>query len=267
MNQLRQPPIFTIAGTGFLVDVDKQVLRQTDDPANEISFIDSMQDHHDHYLLIYDISLKNCPGDHIDPNDIRSVIVPQLTSLDPEGMAEKYGLTISQLSGKTDFDVLNDQETLALRHQGVLPQITIDGENFIIDLNLHELRHAENFSPVISLSSFHVAADEQHYEAYFDRAFKQPVPLDEKLTEFPQQVVQLKIPNAVRLDPVGFARRYGWEERMVLRRYPIQKALKAEIIPLSETNIPAMIQRNREALRQQHRENMRQAKPRFRPKF
>jgi hypothetical protein len=267
MNKLEQRAIFMIEGTSFLVDLDKQVLRQTNNAANQISFIDDMQDRIDHYLLIYDTSLKNCPGDVVNPHDIRSVEVPQMTSLDPEGMAERYGLTINQLKGKTDFDVMNDSEALALRKKGALPQIVIDGEKFIIDLNLHELRHAENFSPVISLSSFHVAADEQHYQAYFDCLLKQPVQIDEKLTEFPQHVVQLKIPNAVRLDPVGFARRYGWEERMVLRRYPVQKNLKAEIIPLSETNVPALIQRNREVLRLEHAENMRRAKPRFRQKF
>jgi len=264
MNKLRQPAIYSIDQITFLVDIEKQVLRQTNDPGNEISFINQMTDMGDHYMLAWDPAAKNAG---FDREKVEPVIVPQLTVLDPEGMSEKYRVPVDQLEGKSDFEVIVDQEALTLREKGVLPRINIAGEAFIIDLRLRELRHAANFHPVISLKSLELTGDGWHYEAYYHPVMKQVVEIDPKLLEFPEGVVKIKLPNEIGLDPVATAIKYGMNERELLRRYPIQKELKAEIIPLSETNIPAMIRRNREALREEHRENMQRTKPRIRPKF
>ena len=94
-----------------------------------------------------------------------------------------------------------------------------------------------------------------------------PTSIDPKLTEFPQGVIQIKLPNEIGLDPVATARKYGMNERELLRRYPIQKELKAEVIPLSETGIPRLIRQNKEQLQREHEENMRKARPRQRPRL
>jgi hypothetical protein len=96
---------------------------------------------------------------------------------------------------------------------------------------------------------------------------KQVVELDPRLLEFPEGVVKLKIPNEIGLDPVATARQYGMDERELLRRHPIQKDLKAEVIPLSDTHIPALIRRNKEALQREHQENAQRLRPKHRPKF
>jgi hypothetical protein len=96
---------------------------------------------------------------------------------------------------------------------------------------------------------------------------RQVVDLDPKLLEFPEGVIKLKIPNEIGLDPIATARQYGMDERELLRRHPIQKDLKAEVIPLSETHIPALIRRNREALQQEHRDNAQRSRPKHRHKF
>lgn len=267
MNTQRQPPIFIIEGTGFLVDVEKQVLRQTNHAQNEISFITQMQDHGSHYRLLYDPDQRNAAGDASDNTRIKIIDIPRLAELDPKGMSEKYGIPVKQLAGKTDFEIMVDQEALALRRKGVLPQIDLAGERFIIDVRLHELRHAQHFFPVISLKNLELTDDGWHYECFYHPLLKQPVPLDPELTEFPDHVVKLRLPNELILDPVGTARHYAMDEQRLLRRYPIQKELKAEVIPLSETNIPGMIQRNREKLRRDHEEVAKRIRPRNRPRF
>lgn len=267
MNKPKQPIIFEIEGTSFEVDIAKQVLRQTDDPANEISFIRDMQDHGTFYRILYDLDEKRAAEDLFDQRRVKVIDVPQLAALDPEGMAAKYGLTPEQLKDKSDFELLVDQEALKQRQQGVLPLIDIAGENFVVDLKLQELRHAQYFFPVISLRSFELTNDGWHYEAYYHPVIKQVVELDPRLLEFPDGVIRIKIPNELGLDPVATAREYGIDEREVLHRHPIQKDLKAELIPLSETNVPVLIQRNREALRQEHAEIARRIKPKHRPKF
>ncbi|MBL4677195.1 MAG: hypothetical protein JKY70_13465, partial [Mucilaginibacter sp.] len=150
---------------------------------------------------------------------------------------------------------------------GVLPQIDIAGEKFNIDLRLHELRHAEYFFPVISLKSLDLTDDGWHYEAFYEPVMKQVTTLDTKLTEFPDGIIKIKIPNEIGLDPVGTARIYGMTERDLLRRYPIQKELKAEVIPLSETQVPRLIRQNREQLQREHEQITRRMKPGKRPRF
>lgn len=267
MNPFKQPVIFEIEGTSFEVDIEKQVLRQTNDAANEISFIKDMQDQGAFYHLLYDLDKHRAAQDRFDQNRVKVISVPQMTDLDREGMAAKYGLPPELVMGKSDFEVIVDQKALNQRLSGVLPRIELVGETFIIDLRLQELRHAANFHPVISLKSFELTSDGWHYEAYYHPYLKQIVELDLKLQEFPEGVIKLKIPNELGLDPITTARQYGMDERELLRRYPIQMGLKAEVIPLSETPIPAMIRRNKEALQQAHRENAQKIKPRQRPKF
>jgi hypothetical protein len=267
MNKLTTPVIFEIESTSFEVDIDKQVLRQTNDQTNEISFIHDMQDHGAFYKLLYDLDEHNAAHDLFDQNRVKQITVPQMTDLDREGMAVKYGLPPELVMGKSDFELIVDQKLLDQRLNGILPQIDLAGEKFTVDLRLQELRNSKYFFPVISLKSFELTNDGWHYEAYYHPVMKQVVELDPKLLEFPEGVIKLKIPNEIGLDPVATARQYGMNERELLRRHPIQKDLKAEVIPLSETHIPALIRRNKEALQQEHRENAQRLRPKHRHKF
>lgn len=266
MNKSRNPVIFEIEGTSFEVDIEKLVLRQTDNRQNEIPFTE-INDLGSHYLLSYDLNTKNLFYGSGNPDDVKAISIPPLTELDPAGMAAKYNLPLEQLKGKTDFEVIVDQELLEQRRNGILPQIDLAGEMFTVDLRLHELRNSKHFFPVISLKSFELTDDGWHYEAYYHPVMKQVVELDPKLLEFPEGVVKLKIPNEIGLDPVAAASIYGMDERELLRRYPIQKELKAAVIPLSETHVPALIRRNKEALQEAHRENTKRIKPRQRTKL
>ncbi len=267
MNKLRQVPIFTIEGTSFLVDVNRQVLRQTNDQDNEVSFINNMQDHGTFYRLLYDLDEKRAAQDLFDQSRVKVIDLPPLTELDPEGMSAKYGIPENQLKGKTDFEVIVDQVWLKERQNGVLPRINIAGEEFTIDLRLQELRHTKYFFPVISLKSFELTTDGEYYEAFYHPVMKQVVGIDPKLTELPEGVVKVRLPNELGLDPVATARRYGIDENELLRRYPPKKDLKAAVIPLADTGLPALIRQNREQLQKEHAEIARRIRPRHRPHF
>ncbi|MFC0514653.1 hypothetical protein ACFFGT_10590 [Mucilaginibacter angelicae] len=264
---MKQPVIHRINETGYEVDIGKQVLRQTNRQANEISFIRDMQDRGTHYRLIYDTLLDIASFREPDGQRYRLVEVPQMTELHPEGMAARYGGTAEQLKGKSDFEVIVDQQALGLRRSGVLPQIDIAGEPFTVDLRLHELRHGRDFAPVISLLSFTITDDGNAFEAYYQPLLKQTVEIDPGLTELPDHIIRIRLPNEPGLDPVGTAWIYGMDERELLRRHPIQKDLKAELIPLAETNVPTLIRQNREKLQQDHQENARKIRPRQRMHF
>jgi hypothetical protein len=267
MNKLKVMPLFEIEGTQFIVDVEKQVLREFQNPSNEISFLDDMTDRQSHYELRYNPGTNSVAEKHLTMDEVINIDVPQLTRLDPENMSRRYGVPVEQLKDKPDFEVIVDQEALALRRTGKLPLIDINGEDFVVDLRMQELRHSEYFYPILSLRSFELTEDGWHYTAFYEPIMKQVIELDPKLIEFPPHIFQIKIPNEIGLDPVATAREYGMDEKELLRRYPIEKDLKAEIIPLSETNIPRLIQQNKEKLQSEHQENMKKVKPRIRPKF
>jgi hypothetical protein len=267
MSKLKEPVIFQFEGLSFEVDIDKQVLRQINEPANEISFVTDMVDCSDYYHLSFDIGRKCVTKANIADEQIKTIIVPPMSVLDPEGMSRVYRIPLEELPGKTDFEIIVNQEALRHRYLGNLPRINIAGDEFFVDIALQELRHAVNFHPAISLKSFELSDDGWRYEAYYHPVMKQVVGIDPKLTEFPEGVIKIQIPNEIGLDPVGTARRYVMDEQRLLRRYPIQAGLKAEIIPLSETHIPSLIRQNREQLQREHEGNARKIRPRFRPKF
>jgi hypothetical protein len=261
----------TIEGTIFEVDIETQRLIEQANPANTISFIDQMTDQGTHYSMYYDLERKNqydtsmgsYESEHCD-----GIKIPKLIDLDPFGMAEKYGYTVEQLKGKTDFEVIVNPEDLSLRHQGVLPLIEIgEDQLFIIELEKQQLRHLENDRIVLSLKDFDLSGDGLKYIGLYNPVKREMVDIDPSLTEFPDNVVKIILPSEIGLDPVATAKMYGINERDLLRRYPIQKEMKAEIIPLSETAIPAMIQRNREQLQSEHKENAKRARPFHRPRF
>src|SRR3546814_3269854 len=60
-------------------------------------------------------------------------------------MAEKYGISLADLEGKTDYDVMVDQKALELRLAGSLPTIDISGHTFYVDYNMGMLRPKDDF--------------------------------------------------------------------------------------------------------------------------
>ena len=104
----RKLPVHTIEGTDFLVDIDKRSLIQVDDHNNTIDFID-LQDKGTHYEMLYDLRDKNSPPG-IGPMDDQmiDVKIPPMVVLDPAGVADKYGLTVDELKGKADLDIMAD---------------------------------------------------------------------------------------------------------------------------------------------------------------
>jgi hypothetical protein len=262
MRTLKEPVIFLIEGTSFEVDVARQQLRQTNDVNNVISFTRDMQDNGTYYELQYELDRHCVQGQESDQSRIRTIRIPQMTELDPEGMAAAYGKPLTAILGKCDYDVIVNAELVDRRHLGLLPVIGIGEQTYIVDLRLKELRHLTDPHRSISLTHLDLSAEGDQYLFFYDLGKHAQIELDPKLTEFPEQVVLVKIPNEVGLDPVATAAAYGIDERQLLRRFPLSAKLEAQLVPLAETNVPAMISRNREALRAEHQQIMAQHKPR-----
>ena len=242
----RKMPTYTIEGTEFIVDVGKNELRQLDNPSNTISFHD-MLDRGTYYSFSFDKEKKNLPTPFKPPTqDIVRVTLPQMVHLDPLGMAAKHGLTVADLQGKHDFDIMIDQQLLTQRLNGILPLIKIAGHDFIVDLRLNELRPMNDFSTRINLNDLDVSNDGEKFLCFYHVPTKQVVTVTPTVTKLPKDVVMLEIPNELILDPVGIARKNGLADIAFLKQYPLQRNLEAKVIPLSETGLPALIKKNKE---------------------
>ncbi|MDT3402318.1 hypothetical protein [Mucilaginibacter terrae] len=251
MKTQKEPVIYMIEGTSFEVDVAHQLLRQTNDRGNTISFTRDMQDKGTHYQLQYDLDQRKAqPGALTERTKL--ITVPQMAWLDPEGMAQVYGKKVEEVMGRPDYDIIVDAGLVVHRHQGVLPMIDIGGEPFIVDIRSKELRQASNLTNRIPLRQADLSATGDEFLFFYHLADRCTVELDPKLTAFPDQVVLVKVPNEVLLDPIATAEACGLDVRQLLRRFPIRKDLKATLVPLADTGVPGMISRNRLALQREH---------------
>lgn len=243
----KKRPVYNLYGTAFVVDVDLLELRQKENPNNTISFLD-MEDKGTHYLVLYDkVEKKQLPfePDNIDPNHIVAAIVPPLKELDPEGMALRYGCTVQEMAGKTDYEIMVHQDTLLKRLAGELPQTTIYGHTFYFDWRLKELRAKDDMQATpLNFKNMAMNSDGTAYICAYHIPTKSEYHIDVSATKLPENVVFLEIPYELKFDPVGVAREYGLEDTALLRRFPIPKVIEVKVTPLSETELPMIIAAN-----------------------
>ena len=247
----RELPTHLIEGTAFIVDVSSEVLTQEDDASNKLFFHD-LKDMGTHYSFRYDRLGKNMPNTFIsEGKDIVEVSIPQMVALDPVGMAKKYGRSIEETEGKRDLDFMINRVDLETRLRGALPIIEITGHDFVVDVRLGEIRPwIYPDGPVISgipirLNAMDVSDDGEKLFFLFDSQTKEQIFFDPDATALPENAKVIEIPNEVHLDPIATARLYDLEDTSLLREYPLQMRMKAREIPLSETGLPRIIEKNR----------------------
>ena len=230
---IRVLPTVNIHGKEFIVDVDKTEIRQMDRPENTMSFHD-MIDFGTKYTFICDTKDLGitAPDDHKNQNFL-SVELPPMAELDPIGMAEKYGKAVEDIKGKTDFEIMVDQELLQERLTGKLPLIDIARNSYIVDIRLKELRMENDPLNRINLRDLEFSPDGTHYQFYYDSNSKQALAVHPALSPYQGGILYIEIPNELKLDPVAVARDYEIGENDLLRRFPPQKDLKAKVTPVT----------------------------------
>ncbi|WDF77027.1 hypothetical protein PQ469_24395 [Mucilaginibacter sp. KACC 22773] len=152
-------------------------------------------------------------------------------------------------------------ELLKIRQSGKLPHIDFAGTDFTVDWRLRQMRETEQPWKNISFDDFEMDDYGDNYLCFFNTHMHELYIPPENLTEFPEHVVLLEIPNELKLDPFAVAREYGADLSELLREYPITENLTAKVIPLMETGLPAIIENNIR-LQQQRNEEIRQKRGR-----
>lgn len=128
-----------------------------------------------------------------------------------------------------------EQETL-LQHrlQGILPQIDIAGQDYIIDLRMEALRSVDE--PYVQLRFEDMNYDELlgTYDFLFSPSSKNIIVPHPELRALPADTLAVLIPEATALDPVGLVRQTRVDFKKFLSENPIQKELKANVLVLDE---------------------------------
>jgi hypothetical protein len=137
-------------------------------------------------------------------------------------------------------------ELVAVRLAGKLPHIDINGTDFTIDVRLKELRETVSPWNRLEYSEQESSLDHDDYTFFYDTKKHNIWELDDNLTEMPENVVLVSMPNEMILDPVAAARSAGYEETKFLDEFPIQPDLKATVTQLAETFLPQFIRDNLE---------------------
>jgi hypothetical protein len=220
--------IIDIAGDQFILDTRYAMLIDKKDPMNCIAFHD-MNDQGGHYELLYDREQRNLAAAW-EPG-MEKIMLPQMVELDPGGMAAKYNTAIDSLP-KHDHLLRMDEQDLMLRLEGRLPQLSIEGQLYTVDLHSMQLREQHGNS--IDLSSLMTTFDGR-FMAYRNAKDNSITNLDNVRSDDADNVKMLMLPSREWLDPVFTARSMGLPETALQKDYPAMLLHKARSFPLSES--------------------------------
>lgn len=254
-NQMeRKLPTYRIEDTDFIVDVSKLELREKGNETNVIRFED-MRDIGRGYVFEYDLQEKNVPSAWSD-NETTTVRVPEFVELDPVGMAQKYNMPSDEIKGKTDFDIMVDQEAFDMRvNKGILPTIDIAGHTFYVDIRMDMLRPKDDFlSNGIVFSDIENFFDEER-QLYFipyhakTHEFRE---IDyETITKIPKDLIVVSFPNEMALDPVGWNRHHGFELTDGLKEKGLKAHFTAQAASWEDIYVPQIIKENLDKLQRE----------------
>lgn len=263
----RELPTINIEGTDFVVDVYKLELREKGNTNNKIPFED-MRDVGNGYSFDYSLKDKNLPNRFY--NDSICVNIPELVLLDPIGMANKYNCSIDEIKGKSDFDLMVDQQAYDMRvNKGILPTLEIAGHTFYVDIRMDMLRPKDDF-----LSKGIVFDQIDHYYSEERNAYL--IPYDPKKHEFreldydtmtsiPKDLIAVEFPFQRVLDPIGWNRNGGWDIKEDLKTIGLKSQFQAKTIPWKETFLGELIESNLKTEKKQKESNENQQSTELKP--
>lgn len=135
---------------------------------------------------------------------------------------------------------LSKQERLELRLGGKLPEVSIAGNLYRVDLISGFLWSLNLHYRDLSVKELY----EKNNRFLYDKNGKVRCGIDPDSNDFPEDVQIIEIPYPVVLDPVGFARMNGMKNTDLLSIYPIRFRLEAKIIPWRMTRYRKIIEEN-----------------------
>lgn len=247
----KELPVVKIEGTEFLLDVGQLLLIEKGNPGNTISFFE-MDDNGNGYSFDYSRQRRNMPYPWDKQDETVTVNLLPLVEMDPRGMAEKYGLTVQDVKGKNDFEVMVDGKALEERLRGRLTTIDIADQIFYVDIPMGRLRPKDDFaSKGIVFDDIDHCFDEERemYLITYNPAKHefQEAYVDE-IIEVPKDLILIEFPHERFLDPIGYNRKCGADQLFGLKETSIKSHFTARIAKWKEVRLHEIINENRKRL-------------------
>jgi len=237
-----------IDGTVFRLDGKALVLQQLSDHRNNID-LNNLRNDGNGWHFAYDRFRRRPVSTPLDgPAEAtytRQVYIPhgllQFDECPKQSAVDRFN---REAAGK-GWNIVMPSESLNWRLSGKLPEVMIGDDRFIVDWRLRELRYAHYPVSVIPFAEVEYTDDEEGYEFFYHLDDKVRYEIPEDITELPDRVVLVRIPDEFRLDPVAVAREEDLGEMVYETKYPYRARHAAEVIPLAETYLPEMVADNR----------------------
>jgi hypothetical protein len=229
-------PIYKIDGTKFIVDLRNNRLCKLGSSDQELFFRDMIY-RDSGYLCKVE---RNWIGKYNGHNEFGQLYieVPHKAILDPKTMARLTDRQLREIKGKTDFELVVNQNDYHERRKSVLPRVDINGKVYRFDGETGLFSAKGSALPALDAQRFVLHKFEPTMSAYFDTKDNCLVDLDfRNLTQMPADVIRITLPIPFVIDGYGAAKRNGFEVKDTLMRYPTQTFFIAKIIPLEETAV------------------------------
>ncbi|MFC6100791.1 hypothetical protein [Olivibacter domesticus] len=238
----RELPAFRIGRMDLVVDVLFSEIREKGHPENCISLEDMDKRPNGGYSFVLD-------GDCLLPSYAMGsgslhqveVNVPEMVKFDPEGMALKYGVKVTDLPAR-DMDCKCDRVLVDQLLDGTGIAIKIIDQIYQVDTVVENLRPIDGHGGMIAKHDLDWSPDMEKFFFYFDTENKQTIKIPENSLEPPKNAVMVVLPYDLFSNSIGsFVSRNPGINRDFFSRFPVQLNFESRIYPLSQSPIGQLI--------------------------
>lgn len=225
-------PKILLWGTMFEIDYSNSLFLQTKNPENKIHFNEMVDYDGAVYSLYYDYQGKTSIKDDLFDGPGGELFIHKEV-LNPKN--NQNGILpswINQASYKNDWGLLVVDEIIKHRLDGKLPQISIIGTDYDINIVRAELTPIDNKYPPLSIRKMGI--DQTNYSFCFDPKSKQILGMEVLFREFEEGLILVTLPALEVMDAVGYAKSLGLEETAFLTRTPINMQQSALTEPFTK---------------------------------
>lgn len=225
-------PTFEIEGIDFIVDVDFNLLRHPTDEKIGYSFLYDMKETATGYTLT--INPDSLLTDRQSQLPEKKVIyeIPYMVKLDPEGMKEKFMISILP---ETDSELKNNEDLWYRRSIGKPAAVKILDEYFYVNVEQGYFIAPGEGSKFSLLDTRKMSMDHFStvHRCLYDPSIKS-LYHPESLV-IPEGIVGLQIPAMAYCDSYNFARLEDWiNEPDFFRWHPVRFDMAAREIPIEK---------------------------------
>lgn len=218
----------TIEKAQFMVDTEKMQLVDRLNYRNRISQ-SAMEDMGDHYEFLYNPMTRSFV--FTESQGVKLISIPQFVAIDAVGMRERFDLHKDTPTPKKDAGFFCDPHNIDRRiSKGELPGIQLGKWRIIPDVENGVLFPAlQTGGNKWSVKFIELVAVADGFVFRFDYKTGEVIPGEPQSVKLPKNNIVVQIQDELTIDPVGFARKFGFNDKHFIANYPIRYNLKGTI--------------------------------------